>query len=116
LLTDDAIARLALAAGVPKDKVAVAVAVCLGESTGFPGAVNASNTGEAAGSRDRGLWQINSKYHPDVTDECAFNPECNAKAMARISRAGSAWGAWAAYNNGSYRQFLPRGQAAAAKL
>lgn len=116
LLTDDAIAQLALKAGVPKQNVAVAVAVCLAESTGFPGAVNNSNSGESAGSRDRGLWQINSKWHPEVSDQCAFDPECNARAMAKISKGGTAWGAWAAYNNGSYRQFMGRGQAAAAKL
>lgn len=117
LLTDVAIARLALGAGLPRDKLQVAVAVCLAESTGFPGAVNTNPPGgEAGGSRDRGLWQINSYWHPDVTDECAFNTQCNAKAMARISRGGTAWSAWAAYTNGSYRQFLPRAQAAVEAL
>lgn len=25
---------------------------------------------------DRGILQINKKYHPEVTDECSFDPEC----------------------------------------
>ena len=28
-------------------------------------------------SRDRGLFQINSFWHPDVSDECAFSIECS---------------------------------------
>lgn len=33
---------------------------------------------------DRGLWQINSKYHPEVSWECAYNKECSTKEAIRI--------------------------------
>jgi len=43
------------------------------------------------GSRDRGLFQINEKYHPEVTDAQAFDPEystrffCDAVDSGHIS-------------------------------
>jgi|ERR1035441_728886 hypothetical protein len=41
-------------------------------------------------SRSRGLWQIFSKYHPEVSDEMAFSPKESTKwALARI-KAGYA--------------------------
>lgn len=117
LLTDDAIAKLSLDAGVPKERVAVAVAVCIAESTGWPQNTHTNSGGGAgAGSVDRGLWQINSYWHPEVSEQCAFDPACNARAMARISNKGATWSAWAAYNNGSYQKFMDRGRAAAVKL
>ena len=30
-------------------------------------------------SYDRGVLQINAKWHPEVSDECAFDVECSAK-------------------------------------
>lgn len=45
-------------------------------------------------STDRGLFQINDRAHPDVTDACAYDPVCNAKAALRISQGGKNWAAW----------------------
>ena len=39
------------------------------------------NTG---GSVDRGLVQINNKWHPEVSDECAFNYKCSIRKMIEI--------------------------------
>lgn len=33
---------------------------------------------------DRGLWMLNSKWHPEVSDECAFDLECSTKEAIRI--------------------------------
>jgi hypothetical protein len=33
---------------------------------------------------DRGLWMINSKWHSEVSDECAFDLECSTKEAIRI--------------------------------
>jgi len=41
-----------------------------------------------SGSRDRGLFQINDKYHPDVTDEQAFDPEFSARFFCQSVKAG----------------------------
>jgi len=43
----------------------------------------------ADGSRDRGLFQINSKYHPQVTDEQAFNAEFSAQFFCDAVKAGN---------------------------
>ena len=49
------------------------------------------NTG---GSIDRGLFQINNKYHPSVSNACAFDYRCNTEEAIKIYKA-SAWNAWA---------------------
>ncbi len=41
------------------------------------------------GSADRGLYQINSKYHPDVLDEQAFDPIFSAKFFCKAFKAGN---------------------------
>jgi hypothetical protein len=41
------------------------------------------------GSRDRGLFQINSKYHPDVSDEVAFNPITATQFFCKAFKAGN---------------------------
>jgi len=52
--------------GVPED-LAVKVAEC--ESSLNPAAINTNKDG----SRDRGLYQINEKWHPEVSDQQAFD-------------------------------------------
>jgi flagellar biosynthesis chaperone FliJ len=58
------------------------------------------------GSRDRGLWQINDRWHPEVTDECAFDPLCSAKAAFVISSRGTNFTPWATWQSGAYKPFL----------
>ncbi len=52
-------------------------------------------------SRDRGLWQINSYYHPEVSDECAFDYKCSTEWSAWwISQGhGNQWVCWKKYYN-----------------
>ena len=47
------------------------------------------------GSRDRGLFQINSRWHPGVTDAEAFDLVANARYAHALSDGGRDWGAWA---------------------
>lgn len=68
-----------------------AYAVIMRESKGKIRAVNINRDG----SRDRGIFQINDKAHPDVSDDCAFNPQCAVRAALRISKNGTDWGPWA---------------------
>jgi len=42
-------------------------------------------------NRDRGLFQINSYFNADVTDECAFDPVCSTKWVIGELKAGHAW-------------------------
>lgn len=46
--------------------------------------------------RDRGLFQWNSHYHPEITDEIAFNPEKNARLGCKAIKAGKVHAYWSA--------------------
>ncbi|MFI9450804.1 FG-GAP-like repeat-containing protein [Amycolatopsis sp. NPDC052450] len=94
-------------AGFTGENFVTAVAVAMAESRCDPLA-----RGVNEGSVDRGLWQINDFYHPEVSDACAYDAQCNANAAYRISESGNDWTQWATYNSGSYRQFLDEARAA----
>ena len=59
-------------------------------------------------SLDRGIFQINDVYHPEVSMLCAFDAKCNIDAANRIFHAhkNSFSGQWSAWDNGSYKQFM----------
>ena len=44
-------------------------------------------------NRDRGIFQINSFYHPTVSDECAFDVYCATEWTIKKIKAGGA-GIW----------------------
>jgi hypothetical protein len=77
-------------------------AVALAESGGDPHARNVNTDG----SVDRGLFQINSKAHPEVSDACAYNVFCATKAALRISNHGTDWTPWTTYKTGAYKAHL----------
>ena len=89
---------------------ATAVAVALAESSGNTKAVN--HNSDSHHSIDRGLWQINSYWHPEVSESCAFDASCNARSAKSISGGGSNWTPWSTYNGGAYRRYLSKAQAA----
>ncbi|HEV7978603.1 FG-GAP-like repeat-containing protein [Amycolatopsis sp.] len=95
-------------AGFTGENFVVAVAVAMAESRCDP-AARGVNPGH---SIDRGLWQINDYYHPDVSDTCAYNAQCNANAAFRISDGGTDWSPWSTYKSGSYKKFLTQARAA----
>ena len=110
-LTYLAVAKLAHTAGVActNDRIAVAVAVAKAESQFDP---NASNVVGNSHGVDRGLWQINSYFHPEISSACAFSPSCNARAMASISDRGTKWTEWWTYNNGIHLKYMTSSRAA----
>jgi len=61
----------------------IKVAKC--ESGLDPRAININ----ASGSRDRGLFQINDKYHPEMTDEMCFSPEQSTKFFCKAFKNGN---------------------------
>lgn len=81
--TNEEIIRRVAAAESVDPELAVRVAKC--ESSLNEKAVNV-NTDE---SIDRGLYQINSKYHPEVTEAEAFDPEFSAKFFCKAFKAGN---------------------------
>lgn len=102
--SDVQIARTARSGGFSGYGWQVSVAVSLAESSGWTKAV-LINT-------DRGLWQINSYWHSEVSDATAFDPIPAARATYTISSHGGNWSPWVTYNNGAYWQYMARAQAA----
>lgn len=82
----------------------IAVAILKAESGLTSNARNTS--GNNPPSTDRGIAQINSYYHPEVTDACADNTECAIGEMFRIADGGTDFTPWSVYNGGQYRKYL----------
>lgn len=80
--TESLIKRIAKEEGVDPE-LAVRVAKC--ESNLDPLAVNTN----ADGSKDRGLFQINDKWHPNVSDEAAFNLITATQFFCRAFKGGN---------------------------
>ncbi|MCK4415505.1 MAG: transglycosylase SLT domain-containing protein [Candidatus Eisenbacteria sp.] len=79
---EEAIKRIANDEGVDPN-LAVRVAKC--ESGLDPGAININ----PRGSRDRGLFQINDRWHPEVSDECAFDVERSTRFFCQAFKNGN---------------------------
>jgi hypothetical protein len=100
--------QLALKAGFDASPAVLAVAIMMAESGLSSSATNSA--GNTPPSTDRGIAQFNSYWHPEVSDACAFDPECAIREMYRVSSGGSDFTQWAAYTAGTYRQFLSQVQ------
>jgi hypothetical protein len=107
--SDLKIAQTARANGFHGNALVISIAVALAESSGWTKAVLINTDC----SRDRGLWQINSRWHGEVPDSQAFDPNGCARAAYTISSGGSNWQPWTTYNNGAYQQFMARARTAA---
>jgi hypothetical protein len=102
-----------------------ATAVCVAESGGNASIYYCDGNGTVGtyppvtcpgGSYDRGLWQINSKAWPKITDACAFQPTCNANAAYAISTQGATFSPWAVYDATGYTRYLGAAQTAVTGL
>ena len=82
----------------PVDQQDTAQAVCQAESGGNPNALGDSGA-------SKGLWQIDTDYHPEDAGLNLFDPATNARAALAIWQ-DSGFGAWSTYNSGAYRQYL----------
>ena len=114
----DRCATVASRAGFTGERLVTAVAVGMGESSCRPDAQNSNGPTKGCpnGSVDRGLWQINSCWHPSVSKSCAYDAQCNANAAYRISAKGTTFKPWVAYTNGSYAKYLDEARAAVSRL
>jgi Lysozyme like domain len=97
------LAQAAQAAGFSGANLVTAVAVSLAEDTSRSLRAVGVNTD---GTKDRGPWQFNSKWHPEVSDSCAFDLNCAAREAFRVSNQGRSWTPWATYTSGRYKQYL----------
>lgn len=51
------------------------------------------------GTLDRGLWMISNYWHPEVSDECAYDYYCSTIQAIRIFKQRG-WDEWIAYKHG----------------
>lgn len=91
--------------GFSHDTAVIAVAIMKGESGLYSAATNTA--GNTPPSTDRGIVQINSYYHPNVTEAQAFNTQFSIEYMHKISSGGSSFSPWAVYTGGKYQNYLP---------
>ncbi|MER5481578.1 hypothetical protein ABT026_32115, partial [Streptomyces sp. NPDC002734] len=110
----DLCAQVGHTAGFRGEALVTAVAVALAESSCDPKATNTSNN--TPPSADRGLWQINDYWHPEVSDACAYNAQCNANAAFTISSRGTDWQPWSTYNANLHLRHLGEARAAVDRL
>lgn len=89
-LTMEDLANLWVENGGKGSACATAVAVAWTESKGDPGKKGYNSPGTV----DRGLWQINDRTYPQVSNACAFHANCNTKAAIKISKNGKDWSQW----------------------
>ncbi|MFD8087939.1 hypothetical protein ACFV4F_40350 [Kitasatospora sp. NPDC059722] len=110
----DLCAEVGYTAGFRGDALVTAIAVGMAESSCNPLASNVQNN--TPPSTDRGLWEINSYWHPEVSDACAYDAQCNANAAYRISNKGTDWAQWSTYKEGAHLRYLDAARAAADRL
>ncbi len=79
---EEIIKRVAKEEGVG---VGLALRIAKCESGLDPGAKNTNTNG----SVDRGLFQWNNKWHPEITDSCAFDAECSTRAYCKAYKQGN---------------------------
>jgi murein DD-endopeptidase MepM/ murein hydrolase activator NlpD len=94
--------QYAIAAGFSGNAAATIVAIAQAEST--------LNTNAKAvngdGSIDRGVLQINSRWHAEITDACAYDAACAFRAAYQISSRGSNFTPWTTFTGGAYLRYM----------
>jgi Lysozyme like domain len=102
---------LALNVGFPNP--ALAAAVAMAESSGYPHA-----QGDPRGpflsvpngtSHSFGLWQVNIPAHPEFSAQDLLDPTYCARAALLISKGGTDWQPWTTFRDGSYKQYMGAG-------
>jgi murein DD-endopeptidase MepM/ murein hydrolase activator NlpD len=94
--------QYAAAAGFSGAGLNTIVAIAQAESSLDTSARNINTDG----SIDRGILQINKKWHPEVSDAQAYDPAAAFAAGYQISSRGSDFHPWSTYTNGAYKAYL----------
>jgi len=86
----DLIRNEARKAGFEDDQRLVDLAWC--ESSHNPEATNRNS--DKNKTLDRGLFMWNDYWHPEISDECAFDAQCATKATIEYLQRTDNWDAW----------------------
>lgn len=84
-------------------RLITAVAVMSAESARYTKAYYVNTDG----STDRGLFQINDRAHPALSDEEAYDARMNVRYAHKLYSEQS-WRPWMAYTSGRYLLFVPK--------
>jgi len=103
------IAAFAYDAGFRLNRLVMAVTIALAESNGYRHArhVYVDDKNNVLYT-DRGMWQLHSYWHAEVSDKCAYDPSCAAKEVFRITKGGREWGQWASFTSDVYKNYRQR--------
>jgi Lysozyme like domain/Ricin-type beta-trefoil lectin domain len=111
---------------VARGRLTTAVAVALAQTGCDPTACYDNTTrractqasgGHAANSVYRGAWQVGGRARTGVSDACAFQGRCNARAAyQQVAGFGTDFRPWTAYQAGRYRGYLPAAARAVGRL
>jgi Lysozyme like domain len=96
-------------AGFSGQSLITIVSIAMAESGLNPGAQHVNSDG----SLDRGILQINSRWHPEVSNACAYNVTCAFQAGYTISSRGTNFNPWTTYKTGAYSSNVASVQSAA---
>jgi hypothetical protein len=102
VLSREQAGNYARAAGFTGRSLDIVLAIAQAESSLVTNARNRNTDG----STDRGILQINDRYHPEVSTACADSPACAFSAGYSISNGGSNFTPWSTYTSGAYLQYL----------
>lgn len=105
-LNSQQIAQVAVNAGFPAQdthNLIICVSIAKAESGGRTDAVNVANSN---GTRDDGLWQINTVHNDKLPGADRHDPNVSAQLMMMISSGGKNWQPWSTYNNGAYNKHV----------
>lgn len=89
--------------GTIYNQIQVIVGIAGAESGYDPAAQHRNSDG----SLDRGILQINSFWHSEVSDAQAYDPQQAFLAAYRISGHGLNFNAWSTFKSGAYTRFIP---------
>jgi hypothetical protein len=96
------VARAAKAQGFTGNCLVMAIGIARAESRFVSNARNFNGAPETCDfsqpdlncAVDRGTWQFNSYWHPEVSTGCADDVNCAAKELWRVTGHGKSWVAW----------------------
>jgi hypothetical protein len=104
-LTKEIVKALAAGVGFKGESLNIIVAIVGAESAFDTDATNQNS--DKTKSWDRGLVQINQRWHPEVSTKEAFCPYCSLVAAWIISKHGTDFTPWSTFKNGAYKRWMP---------